>query len=442
MARRVRDTNLETRNGRRALKVRGKPYWRSLDKGLHLGYRKRGNGGSWIVRRFTEEKKYEENKLGLADDFQDADGIKTLTYSQAQEAARAWNAKAGRIEAGLEEVQNGPYTVADAMRDYLPHFIAKRGVKGLSVANAIINAHILPELGTIRLDRLSTNKIRAWQQNLASAPARLRTSKTAEKRNTRKMEENDDEAIRRRKATANRILSVLKAALKFAWEEGKAPSGDTAWRRVEPFQKVDKPKIRWLNEAESLRLVNACTHDLRNIVQGALLTGCRYGELSRLAAGDYNPAVGYVTVRFSKSGDPRDVYLNDEGKQFFDRAVIGKTTKDLIFTRADGSAWGKSHQSRPMAEACLAAKITPAISFHVLRHTYGSLLAMKGVPMKVIGAQLGHKDTRITERHYTTLAPNYIAETFRKNFPTLGLPDPDSVVSISSRQKKRAQGQK
>jgi hypothetical protein len=48
---------------------------------------------------------------------------------------------------------------------------------------------------------------------------------------------------------------------------------------------------------------------------------------------------------------------------------------------------------------------------------HGSHLAMKGVPMGVIAAQLGHADTRMTEKHYAHLAPNYIAQTIRANFP-------------------------
>jgi integrase len=53
-----------------------------------------------------------------------------------------------------------------------------------------------------------------------------------------------------------------------------------------------------------------------------------------------------------------------------------------------------------MIEACKHAKIKPAISFHVLRHTHGSALAMRGIPMAVIAEQLGHADTRMTEKHY------------------------------------------
>jgi integrase len=32
---------------------------------------------------------------------------------------------------------------------------------------------------------------------------------------------------------------------------------------------------------------------------------------------------------------------------------------------------------------------------------------MRGVPMGVIAAQLGHSDTRMTEKHYAHLAPSY-----------------------------------
>jgi integrase len=72
-----------------------------------------------------------------------------------------------------------------------------------------------------------------------------------------------------------------------------------------------------------------------------------------------------------------------------------------------------------MVEACKRAKIKPAASFHVLRHTYGSTLAMRGVPFGVIAKQLGHADTRMTEKHYARLAPSNVADTIRAHFPDL-----------------------
>jgi integrase len=64
--------------------------------------------------------------------------------------------------------------------------------------------------------------------------------------------------------------------------------------------------------------------------------------------------------------------------------VAGRTGADRIFIRPDGKVWGKAHQQRPLALARRRASIKPAISFHVLRHTHGSALAMRGVPLPVI----------------------------------------------------------
>jgi integrase len=83
-----------------------------------------------------------------------------------------------------------------------------------------------------------------------------------------------------------------------------------------------------------------------------------------------------------------------------------------------------------MLDASRRAKIKPAISFHVLRHTHGSTLAMKGVPMGVIAEQLGHADTRMTEKHYAHLAPSYVADTIRAHFPALGIGGDSTIVMI------------
>ena len=86
-----------------------------------------------------------------------------------------------------------------------------------------------------------------------------------------------------------------------------------------------------------------------------------------------------------------------------------------------------------MEGACKRAKIKPAISFHVLRHTYGSTLAMRGTAMGVIAGQLGHADTRMTEKHYAHLAPSYVADTIRANFPNLGLVGESAVTALKPR---------
>jgi len=271
---------------------------------------------------------------------------------------------------------------------------------------------------------MTAKKIEDWHRGLAVKPA-LARSKPGRKPNHRKADKSAD-GTRKRRATANRILTVLKAALNHAWKCGHVASDD-AWRRVKPFRAVETARVRYLSEAECVRLVNASEPAFRNLVRGAMLTGCRYSELTMMHVADFNADAGVVTVRESNGGKPRHVVLTAEGQRLFASLTAGKLGSDPMFVRRDGGVWRKSHQMRPMLDACNRAKIKPAVSFHVLRHTHGSTLAMRGVPMGVIAEQLGHADTRMTEKHYAHLAPSYVADTIRAHFPTLGIPGDSSL---------------
>jgi integrase len=159
-----------------------------------------------------------------------------------------------------------------------------------------------------------------------------------------------------------------------------------------------------------------------------LLTGCRYSELRKLKVSALNPDSGTLAIRLSK-GKVRHVILTDEGLALFLKWRGHKGPDGHFFHRADGPIWGPSQQDRPLKHASLEAGIAPPVTFHVLRHTHASHLAMRGVPMGVIAKQLGHVDTRITEKHYAHLSPNYVAETIRANLPTFDVP-PDDTVEI------------
>ncbi|GAB2891133.1 hypothetical protein GCM10027093_27790 [Paraburkholderia jirisanensis] len=89
------DRWLATPDARAALPVRRKPYWHPLDTGRHLGYYKGARSGTWHARIFIGDGRYEETRLGKADDGLDADGVAVLDYEQAVARSRDWcNGKA------------------------------------------------------------------------------------------------------------------------------------------------------------------------------------------------------------------------------------------------------------------------------------------------------------------------------------------------------------
>jgi integrase len=406
------------------LRIRRTPYFAKIAKGLRLGYYRGAVAGSWIARWYRGNGVYATESLGIADDTLDADGVRVFDYWQAQDCARRWGEGHRLIANGM--VREGTYTVSNAVADYLSEIAAEKRPTSVRGAKYIFEASILPDLGTVQLEKLTADRLVRWRNKLATQPKRVRTGKTATERATRSVPDNED-ARRARRATANRILTMLKAALNRAFQAGRATS-DSAWRKVKPFHRVDEAVVRYLSLGEARRLVSACSDDFRRLVQAALLTGCRYSELARLRCGDFNVDAGTLAIRLSK-GKIRHVVLTDEGKNIFSAWTSTGEHSDAIFLRADGQVWGASHQKRPINEASRRAGISPGVTFHILRHTYGSHLAMSGVPMAIVAAQLGHVDTRMTEKHYAHLAPSYVAQAVRANYPHLGIGESSLAVT-------------
>jgi integrase len=55
----------------------------------------------------------------------------------------------------------------------------------------------------------------------------------------------------------------------------------------------------------------------RNLVRGALLTGCRYSKLTAMRVAEFNADVGVLALHESKAGKPRRVVLTNEGQRLF-----------------------------------------------------------------------------------------------------------------------------
>ena len=428
MTRTVRDAKLETRSARTRLAARGAPYYRALDPGLHIGYRKGKSGGKWVMRRYVDDV-YEVETIATADDKAYADGVAVLDFRQAQERIRELHVKRSRVAQGLP-AEDGPYTVAACVGEYLQFLEAER--KSARDARWRADALILPALGEIACAELTAGQIRKWRDWLADQPPRLRTGKKQAEQKYREIDAGDEEARRRRKATANRTLTILRAALNRAWREKKIASDD-AWRRVGPFEEADAARVRYLLLDECRRLINGAAGEFRDLVRAALATGCRFGELAALQVRDFNPDSGTLHIRKSKAGTARHVVLHDEGVELFRRLTAGRSGVELMLRKPDGERWGKSNQGRPMTEACERAGIEPPANFHALRHTYASHTVMAGGPLLVVAKNLGHANTRMVERHYGHLSESYIADEIRRAAPRFGVADDPIVTPIARR---------
>ena len=122
MARRTPDARLESRESRSRLASRGKPHYRLLEPGLHIGYRRlkgrKGRpavAGTWVARHYIGGRSYVVEKIGTADDFSDADGTIIRNFAQAQDKARTRMVRRAQSANGIV----GPLTVRAAVEGYL-----------------------------------------------------------------------------------------------------------------------------------------------------------------------------------------------------------------------------------------------------------------------------------------------------------------------------------
>ena len=147
MPRQARDENLATRTARLKRSPRAEPYFRTIQPGRAIGYRRLGGdkGGMWIARAYDAARGRKYLSIGPADDFLDADGVSSLSFAQAQEKARAWFEIA--FLDPLAQAAGAPKTVADAVAHYLDDYSARGGKAAPSLRNTI-DAHILPSLAS------------------------------------------------------------------------------------------------------------------------------------------------------------------------------------------------------------------------------------------------------------------------------------------------------
>jgi integrase len=461
---RAGDSKLVSRTAREGLKQNRKPYFRLIERGTYLGYRKPKKGpGTWIVRRYIGDDRYtvlnlttEDNRPIFADDHEDPNGATILDFWQAQEAVRAQR---------TPTASSGRYTVRQAINAYLK----SKEADGRDVVDSRCraDAHILPSLGELKCAKLTKETIQDWHRSLAKAAPRTRT-KLGKAQQFRKFS-GDEDAVRRRQASANRVMTILKAALNQAFGDGKVAS-DTAWRKVKPFEGVDTARLRYLTMIEAKRLINTADPNFRKLVQGALQSGARYGQLAKLVVSDFHADTkgnGALRLRSRKGNGKEKVFhatLTTEGASFFKEVCAGRAGDELIFQNTgriqravererlhrqkhgepvndiiidDAGEWRESEQLRLMVDACARAKLKPPIGFHGLRHTWASHAVMNGVPLLVVAKNLGHSDTRMVEKHYGHLAPSYVTDAIRAGAPKFGFKPDTKVVPLALRQKAR-----
>jgi integrase len=176
---------------------------------------------------------------------------------------------------------------------------------------------------------------------------------------------------------------------------------------------VSNQRERFLTQEEAKVLLDALQQHNPQVHDRALLSlhaGMRAGEVAGLRVCDVDLQNELISVADPKNRRPRKIPMSSAVKAMFQSRLIGKASADYIFPgRTGGRLRGYSRTfTRVVRELGINEGIKDPrqkISFHTLRHTFASWLAMGGEPIQVISELLGHRTLAMTMR-YAHLTPD------------------------------------
>ncbi|MES2359948.1 MAG: site-specific integrase [Gemmatimonadota bacterium] len=312
-------------------------------------------------------------------------GGKAVRVKQAAKGARN-KSEAQAMERTLRaklEHKRDPGSKAPDFGDFAKDFLEKYAKVNNKLSEyqskkQILDTHLTPWFSGNRLDEIADEDVEAYK----AAKVELKLSPK----------------------TVNNHLAVLSKLYSLAIDWHRVSSGPRIKRLRVPVQDFD-----FLTFDEADRLI-ASAGDWRHMVAFALNTGLRHGELLGLRWSDIHgtkmvvrQAIVRGEVTTPKSHKPREVPLNKTAMAALEQADAG-VGSIYVFDDEHGSILTRGECKWPLWSACAAAGLR-RIGWHVLRHTFASHLAMRGVPIKTIQELLGHSDLKMTMR-YAHLSPD------------------------------------
>jgi integrase len=325
-------------------------------------------------------------------------------------------------EAKLAELLHKRNTGADldprkvTVRDFLRQWLRDYAEVNVSPSTyeryeEMVEHHLIPALGSIRLRALRPGHIQKAYAEFASAGGRRRKG----------------EALSAR--TVKHVHAVLRLALRWAvrWQYlANNPSDAAAPPRAA------RKEMRALNQDEAARLLDAAAGSRFFPVFFLLLqTGVRIGEALALRWQDVELDRGTIQIvrthRFYGgkgivAGQPKTprsrrlialspetvrVLAEHRRAQLEERLGLGPAYRDngLVFADDIGEPLYDSTVRRAFYAIVERAGLERELRIHDLRHTAATLMLANGVHVKVVSERLGHADIAFTLKTYGHVLP-------------------------------------
>lgn len=282
----------------------------------------------------------------------------------------------------------------------------------------VINKHLIPELGAIKLQDLRASHVQALYTNLLTRP-----TATGEPLSPR---------------TVELIGTVLKIAIKYAVNVDEVMAVNPASRVPLPKGKGSIP-APWSIQELNTFLDVARTHRLFFFFRLSAFTGARRGELLALKWADFDGLA--ITISKNRLSVSKQVLVQNSTKggtngqrrvpldretielfsahrkrQLIERLALGEYWHDTgyVFTQENGLPIYPHTPSDLFKKLLKKAGLRPT-RLHDQRHLHATELLRLGEPLHVVASRLGHRDAMVTATIYAHVSDQQ-AETASSTF--------------------------
>lgn len=330
-----------------------------------------------------------------------------------RDTKKAAEAEAAKV---LNEINSGAFveptkmTVKELLERWLKEWVAPNRRPNTVKAYEDAMTHILPELGHIHIQKLSSMEIQSYYR--------------------RKLEfGRKDGNGGLSTTTVHSHHRCLHAALEVAVKWGLVARNVAD--AVQPPQPNRKRAKTWTQEQMAKFLDYVSDHRLYAMFVLEAATGLRRGELCALRRKDIDlknltihvrqtivsihgqqmiqpfPKTDSSEASLSISPDVAEVLRHHLKEQLIERLAHGPEYEDseLVFCQPNGKwLWIDNFSTRDFYRLCRLAGV-PRIRFHDMRHTYATHLLNKGIPIPVVQRRMRHSRPSTTLDMYGHCLP-------------------------------------
>lgn len=338
-------------------------HWCTTIPGFVLEARSSGNK-TYYLRYFDSAGRQRQHKIG---------GFADISFDKARKAAQRLRSEVvlGGDPSGEKEEKRAIPTYASLAADHLAH--AKTYQRSYSSTELIMNRHILPRWGKLRLNEIIPQDIGRW------------------------LADKGGEGLK--PATVEKIRIVFNRTWELGRQWGVKGAESNPVQRV-PRRSFNNARERFLTAEEAARLkvaVEASLNpQLKHIVGLLLYTGARLGELRTAEWSDISIERRAWSMKTSKTGKPRHVPLSQAAIDIIGRLprfegcpyLVPNPETKLPFVTVK-HAWQTARKQAGLRD----------LRLHDLRHSAASFMINAGIDLYAVGKVLGHADHKSTMRY-------------------------------------------